>query len=155
MAELKTQLQDDLTQAMRERDAVTAATIRMALTAITNAEVSGKEHRDLTDDDVIEVLTSQAKKRREAAAAYVDAGRPDRAEAEEAELAVLQRYLPAQLGAEEISELVREAVAEAEASGATGGRAMGQVMKSLQPKIAGRADGAQVAAEVKSQLGIG
>ena len=155
MAELKTQLQDDLTQAMRERDAVTAATIRMALTAITNAEVSGKEHRDLTDDDVIEVLTSQAKKRREAAAAYVDAGRPDRAEAEEAELAVLQRYLPAQLGAEEISELVREAVAEAEASGATGGRAMGQVMKSLQPKIAGRADGAQVAAEVKSQLGMG
>lgn len=155
MAQIKQTLQDDLTQAMRDRDAVTAGTIRMALTAITNAEVAGKEHRELTDDDVIEVLTSQAKKRREAAAAYVDAGRPDRAEAEEAELAVLQRYLPEQLDEEQVTALVTEAVAAAEASGATGGRAMGQVMKSLQPKVAGRADGAQVAAEVKRQLGLG
>jgi uncharacterized protein YqeY len=149
MTRLKDRLQEDLTAAMRGRDEVRTATIRMALTAITNEEVAGKQARQLDDDETVRVLSREAKKRREAADAYEQAGHPERAERERAELAVIEDYLPAQLTDDELRALVATAVAEA---GATGPRQMGQVMKLLTPRIAGRAEGSRVAAEVRHQL---
>lgn len=149
---LKEQLQSDLTTAMKAQDKVTLDTIRMVLTAITNAEVAGTSARALSDDDVIGVLSSEAKRRREAAEVYADAGEQERAAAERAELAVIERYLPAALTDEEVRALVAAAVAEAEAAGVTGPKAMGAVMKIVQPQVRGRADGAQVAALVKDAL---
>jgi uncharacterized protein len=154
MSTLKDQLQSDLTGAIKSRDEVTAATIRMVLTAITNEEVAGKEHRELGDDDVVTVLGREAKKRREAAEAYTDAGRSELADRERAELDVIARYLPQPLSDDEIKAIVDAAVAEVAASGATGGQAMGQVMKLVQPQAKGRADGGAVAAMVKSALGM-
>lgn len=147
---LKATLQRDLTEAMRARDKVRAGTLRMALTSVANEEVAGKEHRQLSEDEVLRVVTKEAKKRREAAEAYSGAGRPELAAQEEAELAVLEGYLPAQLDDEELAELARTAVAEA---GVSDMRGMGQVMKVLQPKVAGRAEGGRVAAAVKAVLG--
>ena len=147
---LKEQLQSDLTAAMKARDELRAATLRMALTAITTEEVAGKQARVLSDDDIITVLTREAKKRREAAEAFDNAGRAELADRERAEGKVLADYLPAQLSDDELAELVRAAVAE---SGATDPKAMGQVMKVLQPQVAGRAEGGRVAAEVRRQLG--
>lgn len=147
---LKEQLQADLTTAIKGRDELTAATIRMALTAITNEEVSGKSAKVLTDAEVITVLGREAKKRREAAEAFEQGGRADRAQREREEGGVIERYLPQQLSADELKKLIADAVAE---TGATGPAQMGQVMKVLQPKIAGRADGAAVAAAVKAALG--
>lgn len=147
---LKEQLQSDLTVAMKARDELRAATIRMALTAVTTEEVAGKQARVLSDDDIITVLTREAKKRREAAEAFDNAGRAELADRERAEGEVLATYLPAQLGDDELAELVRAAVAE---SGASDPKAMGQVMKLLQPQVAGRAEGGRVAAEVRRQLG--
>ena len=146
---LKTQLHTDLTAAMKSRDQLRSGTLRMALTAITNEEVSGKTAKELTDADVITVLTKEAKKRREAATAYDDAGRPDLADKERAELEVLDGYLPAQLADDELAGIVAQAIAE---SGAAGPQGMGSVMKLVQPKVAGKADGGRVAAEVKKQL---
>ena len=153
MSELKTRLQSDLTTAMKGRDELSAATIRMALTAITNEEVAGKEHRELTDDDVVTVLGREAKKRREAAEAYDAANRPELAERERAELGVLQAYLPQALDETEVRAIIDAAVAQVTATGASGGAAMGQVMKLVQPQVKGRADGGQVAALVKAALG--
>jgi len=153
MSELKDRLQADLTQAMRDHDEVTLRTVRMMLTAITNAEVAGDTAKQLTDEEIIAVASTEAKKRREAAASYTDAGAEQRAQDELDELAVIMRYLPSQLSDEELHALVAEAVAEAEAQGKTGPAAMGVVMKSLQPKVRGRADGGAVAAMVKSALG--
>lgn len=152
MSELKDRLQADLTQAMRDHDEVTLRTVRMLLTAITNAEVAGTTAKQLTDDEVIAVASTEAKKRREAATSYTEGGAPDRAQAELDELAVIMRYLPSQLSDEELQALVAEAVAEAAAEGKTGPSAMGVVMKTLQPKVRGRADGGAVAAMVKSAL---
>lgn len=149
MSTLKEQLQTDLTAAMREKDSVRAGTIRMALTAVTNEEVAGKEHRELTDDDVLKVLTKEAKKRREASTAYTDAGRAELAAKEDAELAILDTYLPKQLSDDELEQLVREAVA---ASGATGMPQMGLAMKAANQAVAGRAEGGRVAAVVKRVL---
>lgn len=149
---LKEQLQSDLTTAMKAQDKVTLDTIRMVLTAITNAEVAGTSARALTDDDVIGVLSSEAKRRREAAEVYADAGEQERAAAERAELTVIERYLPAALTDDEVRALVEAAVAEAAAAGVTGPKAMGAVMKIVQPQVRGRADGAQVAALVKEAL---
>ncbi len=146
---LKTQLRSDLTAAIKDRDQLRSGTLRMALTAITNEEVAGKSSRELTDADVITVLTKEAKKRREAATAYDDANRPDLADKERAELEVLSTYLPAQLDDAELTAIVAEAV---NASGASGPQGMGAVMKLVQPKVAGRADGGRIAAEVKKQL---
>ena len=149
MAELKQRLRADLNAAMRARDQVRMRTIRMALTSITNEEVAGASARDLTDDEVVRVLTREARKRKEAAEAFSAAGRSDQAAAERAEGDVLAGYLPAQLGDEELAALVDEAIAEAGASSMAG---MGPVMKLLTPRIAGRADGARVAAEVRRRL---
>lgn len=146
---LKEQLHSDLTDAMRAKDDVRRSTLRMALTSVTNEEVAGKQARELSDDEVLKVLARELKKRREAAAAYTDAGHPDRAASELAEAAVLEAYLPAQLDDEELVALVSSAISE---SGASGPQAIGQVMKVVQPKVAGRADGGRVAAEVKRQL---
>ncbi len=152
MNELKTRLRADLTDAMRSRDQVRLRTLRMALTAITNEEVAGSATRELSDDDVLKVLTREAKKRREAAEAFAAAGRADQAEAERAEGEVLASYLPAQLSDEELAGLVAAAVAE---TGAVGLPGMGKAMKVVTPRVAGRADGARVAAEVRRQLAAG
>ena len=146
---LKEKLQSDLTDSMRARDEVRSATIRMVLTAIKNEEVSGKEARELGDSEVITVLSREAKKRREAAEAFDQAGAKDRADAERAEGLVIAQYLPKQLSDNEISELIDAAIKETGASGPAG---MGLVMKAIQPKIAGRADGGKVSALVKSAL---
>lgn len=149
MAALKDQLRTDLTAAMKARDGVRTRTLRMALTAVSNAEVAGATSRELSDDEVLKVLTREAKRRREAADAFATAGRTEQAAAERAEGQVLNGYLPAQLSDAEIAAIV---TAEIEQSGAAGMGAMGQVMKAVTPRIAGRADGARVAAEVRRQL---
>ena len=146
---LKTTLQTALTEAMRERDQVRAGTLRMTLTAVTNEEVSGKEARALSDDEVLKVITKEAKKRREAATAYQDAGRAELADRELAELTVLEAYLPQQLSDEELDALVAKAVQD---TGATGMPQMGLVMKAVQPLVAGRAEGGRIAAAVKKAL---
>jgi uncharacterized protein YqeY len=149
---LKERLRADLTTAIKSRDEVRSSTLRMVLTAVTNAEVAGKQARELTDEDVLGVLTSEAKKRREAAEAFAAAGREEQAAKEKAEAAVIADYLPEQLTAEEISALVTEAIAQTGAAD-EGPRAMGKVMGVLQPKVKGRADGGAGAAEVRRQLG--
>jgi uncharacterized protein YqeY len=152
VAELKERLRADLNAAMRARDQVRMRTLRMALSSITNEEVAGASARQLSDDEVMKVLTREARKRREAAEAFGAAGRTDQAAAERAEGEVLAGYLPAQLSDDELSALVTAAIAETGASGMAG---MGQVMKTLTPQIAGRADGARVAAEVRHRLSAG
>jgi hypothetical protein len=149
MTALKETLRTDLTAAMKGRDELVTATLRMALTAVGNEEVAGKQARTLSDAEVVQVLTREAKKRREAAEAFENGGRPEQAAREKAEGEVLARYLPAQLTDEELTALVAEAVAE---TGAEGPKGMGLVMKALNPKIAGRAEGGRVAAAVKSAL---
>ena len=149
MAELKERLRADLNAAMRARDQVRMRTLRMALTSITNEEVAGAAARDLTDDEVLKVLTREARKRREAAEAFSAAGRSDQAAAERAEGEIRADYLPAQLGDDELAALVDAAIAETGASGMAG---LGQVMKTVTPRVAGRADGARVAAEVRRRL---
>jgi uncharacterized protein len=149
MPTLKEQLRADLTAAMKARDETKTRTIRMALTSISNEEVSGNSARDLSDDEVLKILGREAKRRREAAAAFADAGRSEQAAAERAEEEVLGGYLPAQLGEDEIAVLVAQAIAE---TGASGPSDMGQVMKAVTPKVAGRAEGSRVAAQVRSQL---
>ncbi len=149
MAELKDRLRTDLTAAMRARDQVRMRTLRMALSSISNEEVSGASARVLSDDEVMKVLTREARKRKEAAEAFGSAGREDQAAAERAEGEVLAGYLPAQLDDDELSALVAAAIAE---TGASGRQGMGQVMKVLTPRIAGRADGGRVAAEVRRRL---
>ena len=152
MSDLKDRLRTDLTAAIKSRDEVRSSTLRMVLTAITNAEVSGKSARELTDEDVVGVLSAENKKRREAAEAFADAGRTESAEKERAEAAVIADYLPEQLDADAIARLVAEAIESTGVAG-EGVRAMGKVMGALQPQVKGRADGGVVAAEVRRQLG--
>jgi uncharacterized protein YqeY len=149
VSELKERLRTDLNAAMRARDQVRLRTLRMALTSITNEEVSGNAARELSDDEIVKVLTREAKKRREAADAFESAGRADQAAAERAEGVVLADYLPAQLTDEELASMVSAAITETGAAGMPG---MGKVMKVVTPQVAGRADGARVAAEVRRQL---
>ncbi len=149
MAELKERLRADLNTAIRARDQVRLRTLRLALTSITNEEVAGASARDLSDEEIVRVLTREARKRREAAEAFSAAGRADQAAAERAEGDVLAAYLPAQLTDDELAALVSAAIDE---TGAGGMSAMGQVMKTVTPRIAGRADGARVAAEVRRRL---
>jgi uncharacterized protein YqeY len=146
---LKGKLQRDLNGAIKSRNTVVAETIRMVLSAITNEEVAGKEKRELSDAEVITVLTREAKKRREAAEAFENGGRADRAAAERAEGEVIASYLPEQLSEDEIKKLIAETVA---AVGAAGPSDMGKVMGSLKGKVAGKADGALVSSLVKEAL---
>ena len=152
MNELQTRLQADLTTAMKQRDELRTAALRMALAALSTEQTSGKVARELTDDDVVTVLARESKKRREAAEAFEIAGRADSAERERAEEAVLAQYLPAALGEAELDSLVAQAVSAAAESGVSGPKAMGAVMKTLQPQVKGRADGAVVAAKVRVAL---
>jgi uncharacterized protein len=149
MPTLKERLRADLTTAIKSRDELRAATLRLTLTAITNEEVSGKVARELSDDEVIRVLTREAKKRREAAEAFGQAGRSDQADRERAEGEVIEAYLPAQLTDDALRDLVSTTIAEV---GASSPQQMGQVMKAVTPQVAGRAEGGRVAAEVRRQL---
>jgi uncharacterized protein len=151
MSDLKERLRTDLTTAIKSRDALRSSTLRMILTAVTNAEVSGKQSRELSDEDVLGVLTSEAKKRREAAEAFAGAGREEQAAKERAEAEVITDYLPEQLSDEEVRALVASTVDELGVRG-DGMKAMGRVMGALQPKVKGRADGGAVAAAVRAQL---
>jgi uncharacterized protein YqeY len=150
MSQLKDRLQSDLTTAMKSRDELRTATLRMALTAVRMEEVSGKSARELDDAEVVTVLGRESKKRREAAEAFDGAGRPDRADRERAEGEVLAGYLPAQLSDDDLRDLVTAAITE---TGAEGPRGIGAVMRVVSPQTAGRAEGGRVAAEVRRQLG--
>ncbi|HVL85578.1 MAG TPA: GatB/YqeY domain-containing protein [Pseudonocardia sp.] len=154
MSTLKEQLRADLTAAMKARDELVKATLRMTLTAIGNVEVAGTEARRLSDDEVLKVIGKEARKRAESAEAFAAAGRAELAAQERAEGEVLARYLPAQLGDDELAELARAAVAEvaAETGEQPGPRQMGQVMKKANAAAAGRAEGGRVAAAVKALL---
>jgi len=151
---LKTQLRADLTTAMRARETLRIATLRLTLAAITNAEVGGDTARELDDAEEQAVLTREARKRREAAETYAGAGRTELADAERAEERIIEEYLPRQLDDAAVTALVDEAVRQVtDASGARPGRAqMGQVMKAATAAAAGRAEGARVAAAVRSAL---
>jgi len=146
---LKERLRGDLTEAIRSRDELTSGTIRMVLTAITMEEVSGKEARELSEAEVITVLSRESKKRREAADAFADAGRADKAEQEKLEGEFITTYLPAQLSDAELDALIAEAISS---TGAAGPADMGKVMGVLKPKIAGKADGGKVSSAVKAAL---
>ena len=149
---IKEQLKLDLTEAIRSRDELVSGTIRMVLTAITNEEVAGKEARQLSDDEVIAVLSREAKKRREAAEEFAKAGRTDKAAEEKAEGEVIAKYLPAQLSEDDIKKMIAAAVAS---TGAAGPADMGKVMGAIKPQIAGKADGALVSSLVKAALAGG
>jgi uncharacterized protein len=149
MPTLKDQLRADLTTAMKSRDETRTRTLRMALTSISNEEVSGSAAHELTNDEIVRILTREAKRRREAATAFEGAGRDEQAAAERAEEQVLAGYLPAQIDDAELAAMVAAAIAETGASGPAG---IGQVMKVITPRVAGRAEGSRVAALVRSQL---
>jgi len=149
MSTLKARLESDLRDSMKAREELVTSTLRMALAAVRSAEVAGKQARELGDDEVLAVLAKEAKKRREAATAFGDAGRADSAAKELAEEEILGRYLPKQLSDDEIAELVADAIAK---GGFTGPAQMGPAMKATQAAVAGRAEGGRVAAEVRRQL---
>jgi uncharacterized protein len=148
---LKERLRSDLTEAIKDRDKVRSGTIRMVLTAITEAEVAGSEAIELSDQQVLDVVIREAKKRREAEAAYANAGRSELAEKERAESDVLADYLPQQLTQDEIAAIIAGAIA---ATGAAelGMKGMGKVMAQVTLHTKGKADGSMVAAEVRRQL---
>lgn len=145
-------LQADLTAAMKARDEVALSTIRLVRAAIMNAEVAGPEAAELTAEQVVAVLRSEAKKRSEAATVYDDNGRPESAAKERAELEVIERYLPAAMSDDDLVAIVDAEVAAAAASGADGGKAMGLVIKAVRDRVGNGADGGRIAAIVKSKL---
>lgn len=149
MSELKDRLKSDLTASMKAREKVRTATLRMVLAAISTEEASGSTQRSLSDDEVTKLLVRETKKRREAAEAFDKGGRVDDAANERAESEILSDYLPKPLTDEEVSQVITAAITE---TGASGMKEMGKVMKVVNPQVAGRADGARVAAEVKSRL---
>jgi uncharacterized protein YqeY len=146
---LKRSLENDLRTAMKARDELVTSTLRMVLAAVRTAEAAGAHARQLSDDEVLSVLAKEAKRRREAATAFSEAGRAEQAAKELAEEQVLERYLPARLSDSEVSAIVSEALA---AGGYSGMKDMGPAMKAVQVAVAGRADGGRVAAEVRRQL---
>lgn len=152
VSDLKDRLRADLTTAIKARDELRSSTLRMVLTAITNAEVAGKSARELSDEDVVGVLAAEAKKRREAAEAFDDAGRTESAAKERAEAEVLADYLPTPLSEDEIRDLVATTI-DSLGVRDDGTKAMGRVMGVVTPQVKGRADGGAVAAEVRRQLG--
>jgi uncharacterized protein YqeY len=145
---LREKIADDMRGAMKAREAVRVAALRMLMAAIKNAEVE-KRH-ELSDDEVLDVVTREAKRRRESIEAFEKGGREDLVAKEAAELTVLDSYLPERLSDEELAALVDAAIAE---TGADSPKQMGEVMKALMPKLRGRADGGQVSALVKARLG--
>ena len=149
---LKETIKADLTTAMKARDEMTTSTLRMVLSAITNAEVAGDQAVTLDANQTIAVLQSEAKKRAEAAQIYADAGRVEAAAKEKAELAVIERYLPAAMSDDELNAIIAEEVAKAKAAGAEGGKAMGAVVKAVRERAGSSADGSRIAAAVKAAI---
>ncbi len=149
---LKSQLQSDLSQAIKAKDQTVSGTLRLALSAITTEEVAGKQARELSDAEVVSILVKESKKRKEAAEAFTAANRQELADKELAELKVLEKYLPTPLTDAEVDEIIKSAIAEAAEQGNTGMKAMGVVMKIVQPKTTGRYDGSKIAAMVKEAL---
>jgi len=154
MSELKSQLRADMTAAMKAKDKLRLATLRMLLAAIQNAEVAGTQSRELTDADVITVLHKEAKKRNESAEIYTQNGRGELAANEHAEARVIDEYLPTQLTEAELADVADTAIAQvAEEIGERPGmRQMGQVMKAATAIAAGKANGARLSAAVKDRL---
>ena len=150
---LKDTIKADLTTAMKARDEMATSTLRMVLSAITNAEVAGDEAVTLDDNQVTAVLQAEAKKRSEAAQIYADAGRTESAKKEKAELAIIERYLPAAMSDDELNAIIAEEVAKARAAGAEGGKAMGAVVKAVRERAGSGADGSRIAGAVKAALG--
>ena len=155
MAAIKDRLKTDLVAAMKAHDENRKSTVRMALAAIANEEVAGKSARDLSEAEEQAVLAREVAKRKDAAEAYTAGNRPELAEKELSEAALLAGYLPRQLTEAEIAAIVDEEVA---AATATLGdkptmRQMGLVMKTVTPRIAGRGDGKTAAALVRAALG--
>lgn len=148
-------LQTDLTAAMKARDEIALSTIRMLRAAIMNAQVAGATAVELSDDEAIAVLRSEAKKRAESAAVYEENDRPASAAKERAEIEVIECYLPGAMGDEELSAIVDEEVANAAANGAEGGKAMGMVIKAVRDRAGATADGSRIAALVKARLADG
>jgi uncharacterized protein YqeY len=152
---LKEQLQEDMRKAAKERDSLALSALRMAVAAVRNREIDAVTRKEmpsggvLPDEAILKVIVTMVKQRREAIELYVKGNRPELAAKEEAEIAVLERYLPKALSAAEIEALVRDAIAE---TGATGPSDMGRVMKALMPKVAGRADGKAVNEAVRRLL---
>lgn len=149
---LKDRIQADLTAAMRAQDATTVATLRLVLTAVAKAETAGVAHVDLDDDAVLAVIGSEVKRRIEAAATYAEAGRDDRAATERAEQAVLERYLPAALGDDELAAVVAEEVAAARAAGHEGKAATGVVIRAVRARAGAGTDGRRIADAVQAAL---
>jgi len=154
MAELKSQLRADLTTAMKAQDKLRTATLRMLLAAIQTEEVSGKQARELTDEDVLKVLAREARKRTEAAAIYTENGRGELAAEEHAEARIIDEYLPTPLSDAELADVVDTAIAQvAEDIGERPHmKQMGQVMKAATVIAAGKADGARLSAAVRERL---
>ena len=149
---VQARLQADLTTAMKARDEIATSTLRMLRAAVMNAQVAGDTAVELSDDEVIAVLQSEAKKRAESAQVYEDAGRTESAAKERAELEVIERYLPTAMSDDELSAIVDEEITRAEANGAQGGKAMGMVIKAVRERAGATADGGRIAALVKSKL---
>jgi len=149
---LAERLRHDLTAAMKRRDELATSALRMALAAVKEAAVSGKEARELDDDEIMKVLAKQVKRREESAEAFRNAGRTDRADRELAERDVLAAYLPAALSPEEIEAIVDEVLSE---GGFSGMAAMGPAMKAVTARVAGRADGKTVSTLVRERLAAG
>ncbi|MFM8528545.1 MAG: GatB/YqeY domain-containing protein [Ilumatobacteraceae bacterium] len=152
-ASLKITLQNDLNTAMKAGDEMTKSTLRMLISAVKNAEVAGKQAVDLSDPQVIDVLRAEAKKRAESAELYAGAGRNELADKERAEILVIERYLPAAIDADALAAIVADEVGKAAAAGQSGPKAMGVVIKAVKERVGGGADGAAIAAAVKSALG--
>lgn len=154
MAELKSRLRADLTDAMKSKDKLRTATLRMLLAAIQTEEVSGKEARELSDDEVLKVLGKEARKRSEAAEIYTQHGRGELAANEHAEARVIDEYLPTPLTEAEVADVADTAIAQvAEELGERPGmKQMGMVMKAATALAAGKADGARLSAAVKDRL---
>jgi uncharacterized protein len=146
---LTDQIQSDLTSAMKARDTETVATLRMVVAAVKNARVEAGRTEDLSDEETLLLLSREAKRRNEAAAAYDEAGRSELAAKERSELAIIQRYLPEQLGDDELAAVIDETIAEV---GATAMSDLGKVMSAVMPKLQGRADGKRVSALVRERL---
>ncbi len=154
MAELKDRLRADLTESMKNQDKLRTATLRMMLAAVQTEEVSGKQARELTDDDVIKVLARESKKRGEAAEIYTQNGRGELAAAEHAEARIIDEYLPTPLNDAEVADVVDTAIAQiAEQLGERpSAKHLGLVMKAATAIAAGKADGSRLSAAVRERL---
>ena len=154
MGPLETRIADDMKAAMKAGERERVSTLRMAIAALKNEKVAGKEARELTEADEQKVLTSEVNKRRDSAEAYTAGNRPELAAKELTEADLLQSYLPARLTEAELDALVAQAVADSEAAlGAKPSmKQMGQIIKAVNAEASGRADGGTIAAKVKAAL---